>query len=142
MKKLILVSVLLAGAYFWLGEGHHQALSAGSEEAALTGPLSFGRADSHRQVQGEGVVVKVLADDNKGSRHQKFILELSSGQTVLIAHNIDLAPRVSSISPGDTIGFNGEYEWNDKGGVVHWTHHDPGGKHAGGWLKAGGITYQ
>jgi Protein of unknown function (DUF3465) len=93
-------------------------------------------------VQGEGVVVKVLSDDNKGSRHQKFILELSSGQTILVAHNIDLAPRISSISPGDTVAFNGEYEWNEKGGVVHWTHHDPDGRHEGGWLKSTGKTYQ
>jgi hypothetical protein len=32
------------------------------------------------------------------------------------------------------ISFYGEYEWNNKGGVIHWTHHDPRGSHPDGWL--------
>lgn len=83
-------------------------------------------------MQSEGVVVKVLPDDNHGSRHQKFLIELSSGQTILIAHNIDLASRISPITEGDVVAFNGEYEWNEKGGVVHWTHRDPNGRHEAG----------
>ena len=39
------------------------------------------------QVKGSGVVIKSLRDDNKGHRHQKFILRLDSGTTILIAHN-------------------------------------------------------
>ena len=94
------------------------------------------------QVKGRGIVTRILNDDNEGSRHQKFILKLFSGKTVLIAHNIDLAPRINSISKGDQVQFYGEYEWNKKGGVVHWTHHDPKGHHIDGWLKHNGITYQ
>ena len=94
------------------------------------------------QVQGTGTVIKTLRDDLEGSRHQKFIIRLSSGHTLLIAHNIDLAPRINSIRSGDPIEFYGEYEWNSKGGVIHWTHHDPRGKHTGGWIKHNGQTYQ
>lgn len=94
------------------------------------------------QVKGSGTVIRILKDDNKGARHQKFILKLSSGQTILIAHNIDLAPRINSISHGDVIQFYGEYEWNNKGGLVHWTHHDPNGRHIDGWLKHNGSVYQ
>jgi hypothetical protein len=94
------------------------------------------------QVKGAGKVIRILSDDNQGSRHQKFILKLSSGNTILISHNIDLAPRVNSISKGDTVQFYGEYEWNNKGGVVHWTHRDPNGHHIGGWLKHNGSIYQ
>ncbi len=94
------------------------------------------------QVRGSGVVIRVLRDDNVGSRHQKFILKLESRQTLLVAHNIDLAPRVANLNVGDRIEFNGEYEWNSKGGVLHWTHHDPQGRHEGGWLKHNGRTYQ
>tara|TARA_B110000881_G_C18377616_1_gene414419 strand:+ start:192 stop:587 length:396 start_codon:yes stop_codon:yes gene_type:complete len=97
---------------------------------------------SNVQVQGRGTVIRILKDDNKGSRHQKFILKLSSGQTILIAHNVDLSPRINSISNGDVIQFYGEYEWNNKGGVVHWTHRDPNGHHVGGWLKHSGSKYQ
>ena len=90
----------------------------------------------------QGVVERVLSDDNDGDRHQRFILRLASGQTLLVAHNIDIAPRLNSLAPGDTVAFNGVYEWNAEGGVIHWTHHDPSGKHATGWLEYGGATYK
>lgn len=94
------------------------------------------------QVRGSGTVKRTLKDDNDGSRHQKFILELSDGLSVLVAHNIDLAPRISGLRSGDKIEFNGEYEWSEQGGVLHWTHHDPGGRHIDGWLKHNGKLYQ
>ena len=97
---------------------------------------------SDTQVRGYGVVEKVLPDDTKGSRHQRFIVRVGANHTVLIAHNIDLAPRVKGIARSDRVEFYGEYEWNEKGGVVHWTHHDPGGRHVGGWLKHDGTTYE
>lgn len=101
--------------------------------------------DNHRsniQVEGNGTVIRILKDDNQGSRHQKFIIQITSGQTILIAHNIDLAPRINSISKGDQVGFYGEYEWNNKGGVIHWTHKDPKGYHIDGWLTHNGKVYQ
>lgn len=104
--------------------------------------LAYDNQQSDLQVKGSGTVIRILKDDNKGARHQKFILKLSWGQTILVAHNIDLAPRINAMSKGDKIQFYGEYEWNNKGGVVHWTHHDPKGFHIGGWLKHNGSTYQ
>jgi len=97
---------------------------------------------SELQIQGSGTVSRVLPDDNIGSRHQKFILRLDSRQTLLVAHNIDLAPRIPNLKVGDVVQFYGEYEWNDKGGVIHWTHRDPGNRHAHGWLKHQGKTYE
>lgn len=94
------------------------------------------------QVQGEGRLIQVLPDDKHGSKHQRFILRTPEDVTVLVAHNIDLAPRIKNLTIGDTVYFNGEYEWNEKGGVVHWTHRDPHGDHVAGWLKHKGMTYQ
>jgi hypothetical protein len=103
---------------------------------------AFDAGMSNVQVEGEGVATRVLADDLDGSRHQRFIVRLASGQTVLIAHNIDVAPRLNDLREGDTVRFYGVYEWNEKGGTVHWTHHDPAGRHVAGWLKHKGRTYQ
>jgi hypothetical protein len=103
---------------------------------------AFSNHQSNLQIFGQGVVAKILPDDNSGSRHQKFIIRLSSGQTLLVAHNIDLAPRINSLKQGDSVQFYGEYEWNEKGGVLHWTHRDPSGSHEGGWLEHQGQRYQ
>ncbi len=114
--------------------------SRDSTDSALD--MAIRKRLSDVQVQGEGVVYKLLPDDLDGSRHQRFLLRLDTGRTLLVAHNIDLADRVSGLKTGDRVAFHGEYEWNDKGGVVHWTHHDPGGRHENGWLKHAGHTYQ
>ena len=117
--------------------------STSTKQAASAG-FHGGYQERHhqRQISDSGQVIKLLKDDNKGSRHQRFLLRLSNGQTLLVAHNIDLAPYLRQLKVGDTVMFAGEYIWNDKGGVLHWTHHDPKGRHAGGWLKHNGQLYQ
>lgn len=97
---------------------------------------------SNLQIEGSGKVIKLLPDDNQGSRHQRFIIKLASGQTLLIAHNIDLAPKIQNLRVGDDVAFLGEYEWSDKGGTLHWTHRDPGGRHVDGCLKHEARIYQ
>ncbi|MFA5059699.1 MAG: DUF3465 domain-containing protein [Candidatus Omnitrophota bacterium] len=102
---------------------------------------AFQKGESNFFVESKGTVEKLLSDDEKGSRHQRFLLRLNNGHVILIAHNIDLAPRVDLLKAGDEVSFRGEYEWNNKGGVVHWTHYDPKGR-KGGWLEHGGHRYQ
>lgn len=103
---------------------------------------AFANGTSNIQVEGEGTVIRILPDDVNGGRHQRFIIELASGQTLLVAHNIDVAPRIASLAEGDTVRFSGEYIWNAKGGVLHWTHHDPQGRHVAGWVVHNGRTYK
>ena len=151
MKKIVLGIALFAAIYFGLSQtgGLHrltgrQPTQAQTSPASLSNELgnAIAQKRSGTQVTGDGVVTKLLADDTEGSRHQRFILTPASGQTLLIVHNIDLAPRIDSLKSGDTVAFNGVYEWNAKGGVVHWTHHDPSGRHQASWLKHAGQTYQ
>jgi hypothetical protein len=148
MNKLLIVALLLGGLYF--GYQKQQVIevsgtaNVSSPQPATSNQLATSNDTNWRsgsQVKGSGSVVRVLSDDNDGSRHQRFILKLSSGRTVLIAHNIDLAPRVRSISSGDTVSFFGQFESNEQGGVIHWTHDDPRGRHVGGWLEHDGNRY-
>ena len=89
----------------------------------------------------QGKVIKVLKDDLVGSHHQKFLTKIDDDFTLLISHNIDLAPR-APIAKGKAVRVSGLYEWNNRGGVIHWTHHDPKGRKKGGWIKVNGKKYQ
>lgn len=143
LKKLWII-LALGLALYGLYESNPSFIKSFTEQSSAEDQLlsAYENRQSNLPVEGSGVVVKILPDDLQGSRHQRFILRLSSGQTVLIVHNIDLAPRVPALREGDRVEFRGEYEWNSKGGVVHWTHHDPHGRHQPGWLKHNGSIYQ
>ena len=148
MKKILLLAAILAVAWYWRGTGDPGVGPAGQPDQQQASKrhdaiaAAFENRQSGIQVTGAGNVVRILADDNEGGRHQRFLLELDSGQTLLIAHNIDLAPRIGTLREGDSVSFNGVYEWNDRGGVIHWTHHDPQGQHTPGWLRHNGRTYE
>lgn len=143
MKRLFVAMIVVAALCSGCAQAspaRDVASTSAAGDAVLAG--AFSNHQSGVQVTGAGVVDRVLPDDNNGSRHQRFILRLSSGQTLLIAHNIDLAPRVAPLQPGDSVEFYGVYEWNSQGGTVHWTHRDPSGQHKAGWLKHNGQTFQ
>lgn len=89
-----------------------------------------------------GTVERTLSDDRDGSAHQRFILRLDDGRTLLISHNIDLAPRLEGLQKGERLTVRGVYQWNDRGGVIHWTHHDPEGKQPGGYIERQGRRYR
>ncbi len=91
---------------------------------------------------GFGKVYRLLPDDNDGTTHQRFLLRLDDGSSLLVAHNTSLAPRLNGLKPGDVVEFCGEFVDNDKGGLVHWTHRDPRGRHAAGWLRHNGRIYE
>jgi hypothetical protein len=127
-----------------VGAGGCASPNRGTEVPAGDAALAKAFADRARdlQVEGQGTVARVLKDDNEGGRHQRFIVRLASGQTLLIAHNIDVAPRVAGLRVGDEVAFRGVYEWSAEGGTIHWTHHDPDGGHAAGWIRYDGHTYE
>ena len=78
-------------------------------------------------------------------RHEDFIVEVSSGtgeqQLIQIAHNIDIAPEVP-VEEGTDVIVHGELDIDRAGPVIHWTHHDPSGRHQPGFIKIkNGPTY-
>ena len=140
MKRLVPVVVVVLAVYLYQGLQQRDIMTAPG--AVPVGPMAEPVLVDGGQVEGVGTVIRVLPDDNDGSRHQRFILQLESGRTLLVAHNIDLAPRINSIRQGDSVAFFGEFRTNPQGGVIHWTHHDPQKRHPDGWLKHGGRIYQ
>lgn len=92
-------------------------------------------------VEAEGEIVHILPNDDKPPRHQNFLIEIAPNRTVKLSHNVDIAPRVP-IRKGDRIRFRGRYEYNARGGVVHWTHRDPSDRKNGGHLEYEGKTYR
>ena len=152
-KALGIVAAVLVAALAYLVEsgwipgtgtdgGHIGGHVAGADAGTRAIAAAYRAQRSDVQVSASGTVKRVLRDDLDGSRQQRFLLRLDNNQTLLIAHNIDLAPRIPNLLAGDRVAFFGEYEWNNQGGVVHWTHHDPAGRHVDGWLKHAGRTYQ
>lgn len=149
-QRIVVLVILLVVAYRAGIHGERESGQPAPQAGVATRSTNSDQAlaaafDQHRrnvEVQGVGRVVRILSDDREGIEHQKFILELASGQELLVAHNTDLAGRVEDLRKGDTVEFRGEYEWNPQGGVLHWTHRDPAGRHADGWLKHDGRVYQ
>jgi hypothetical protein len=132
---------LATSASFW------QSKADSASKSQLKGAQAVLEAYQNQQsnVIVENVVGSVevlLRDDLDGDRHQRFIIRLASGQTVLVVHNIDIAPRVANLAVGDRVTIAGEYEWNDRGGLIHWTHRDPRSSHADGWIEHNRVRYE
>ncbi|MDQ6857622.1 MAG: DUF3465 domain-containing protein [Chloroflexota bacterium] len=93
------------------------------------------------ELTASGTVDRVLSDQSGPSGpHERFIVRLSSGMTVLVEHNLSIAPRVP-VAAGTPVTVHGEYVWNAEGGLLHFTHHDPVGSHQAGYILYGGRRY-
>jgi uncharacterized protein YdeI (BOF family) len=129
-KLLLIITILLVPTLSYFATTHFRKNSSAHQQnltllenasAYSNSPTASTQTESltdNSEVVGKGTVVKILSDDHQsggdnGSRHQRFILRLDSGQTVLVVHNID-----------------------------HWTHRDPDERHVDGWLKRNGKIYQ
>ena len=54
---------------------------------------------SHVEIEARGRVTRLLPDDTEGARHQRFLVRIADGLTILVAYNRDLAPRIP-LQPG------------------------------------------
>lgn len=147
VRVVLTIALVLASVVVWNPDRVGSGPDGGMDPAQVveSGVAAVARLFESRQsgemVEVAGDVEAVLPDDDEGSRHQRFIVRLESDQTLLVAHNLDLASRVP-IGVGDRVRLRGEYEWNERGGVVHWTHHDPEGRREGGWIDFDGRRYR
>lgn len=100
---------------------------------------------SHLEVTAAGSVSRVLGiRAGRSGSHEGFLLHLSGagrGLTVRVEDNVDLTGPVP-LAPGEAVSVRGEYLYDPRGGLIHWTHRDPRGRHADGYVEAGGKRYQ
>lgn len=148
LRGWVVGAALVVGAGWYL-----QRPEPGRDPKPLAGPEvplsgrdgvreAFEAGTQGRMLRVAGRVQRLLADDRDGSPHQRFIIATKDGQTLLVAHNISLAPRLDGIAVGDPVRIYGQYEWNEQGGVLHWTHDDPAGVHEAGYIEWRGRRYQ
>lgn len=142
LNKILILLIALLGAACDRAGYSGAAAEPVAAQAASQAETAYQKRLSDVWIEGEGEVTKILADDNKGSRHQRFLVKMANGKTLLFAHNVDLAPRLDTLQVGDVVIFRGEYVYNPKGGVIHWTHHNPQGTYEAGWLKYKDKIYQ
>lgn len=74
------------------------------------------------------------------AEHEAFAAQTAAGR-VDVVDNVSLAPTIP-VRPGDRIEVRGEMV-HDPGRrpIVHWTHHDPRGIHADGFIRLQGKVY-
>lgn len=102
---------------------------------------------SHVEVTASGTIARVLGvrADGRFGPHEGFLVHLRGagghGLTIEVEDNLRLTGPVP-IEAGEDVVVHGEYEYDLRGGVVHWTHHDPSGHHAAGYIRVNGRLYE
>src|SRR5690242_4437998 len=95
---------------------------------------------SHVEVVADGTITRLLGvRPGVESPHEGFLLRLASGCTLIVRVevNTDFTGTIP-LRPGERVSVKGEYEYYPLGGVIHWTHHDPRGRHENGYIDADG----
>ena len=112
------------------------------DNASALDAIAHGR--SGQEVTVEGAVVRVLGTSGGQSGiHERFIVAVQSGnagQDVLVADNITVG-HAAPVRQGDDVVVRGELAIDQSGPVIHWTHHDPRGRHESGFVRDHGVLY-
>lgn len=92
-------------------------------------------------VSGHGIVAQLIGDETvSGERHQRMVVNVDGRLDLIVRHSTEQSERIP-VAQGDTVAFQGRYEWSGRGGVVGFTHHDPEQPGDGGWIRYQGTTY-
>jgi hypothetical protein len=98
---------------------------------------------SNQEVITQGTVVNVLGErGGPYGEHEGFLLKLDGDCDLMlrVETNVSITGFVP-IRRGEKVIVKGEYEYDPMGGVLHWTHHDPAGRHVAGYVVSAGKTY-
>ena len=118
--------------------------------AAQTAPdnaavcAAYSGARSHVEVVADGSVTRVLGvQAGRVSPHEGFLMRLGSSCALIVRveANTDFTGSIP-IANGQRVVVKGEYEFYPRGGVIHWAHRDPRGRHEGGFVQTAGRIYE
>ncbi len=106
---------------------------------------AFAQHRSPVEVTAQGTVVKVLGiRGGRVGRHEGFLVHLSGNEghdlTLRIEDNIELTGSIP-LRAGDAVEIRGEYIYDPRGGLIHYTHRDPRGRHPSGYVRVNGRIY-
>ena len=101
---------------------------------------------SHVEVTASGSVARIFGIHvGPSGAHEGFLLHLAGaegrGLTVRVEDNVDLTGPLD-LAEGQSVEVRGEYIFDPRGGIVHYTHRDPRGRHAAGYVRVGDKFYQ
>jgi len=101
---------------------------------------------SHIEVTATGSVAHILGTRSGPSgEHEGFLLHLRGaagrGLTVRVEDNVDLTGPIP-LHEGSDVEVRGEYIYDPRGGLIHYTHRDPRLRHSAGYVRVEGKIYQ
>lgn len=134
----MLVLLLAAGRLGGCAAAH------GDDNAAIYGAWADQR--SRVEVTADGTVARILGTrQGRSGAHEGFLLHLRGagghGLSVRVETNVDITGAIP-LEPGESVEVRGEYIYDPRGGIIHYTHHDPAGRHESGYVEAGGDLYR
>ena len=123
------------------------ACAASGDDAGNGAVYDAWRAQrSGAEVTADGSIARILGTRaGPSGEHEGFLLHLRGasgrGLTVRVETNVDLTGPIP-LSPGEDVEVRGEYVYDSSGGIIHYTHRDPSGRHAAGYVRTGTALYQ
>ena len=134
---------LLAGVLAGCVNSSGSGAAPGADNAAVYDDWQAQR--SYVEVTASGTVTRLLGTRRGPSGdHEGFLMKLDGagrGLTIRVEDNVGLTGPVPLVA-GDALEVRGEYIFDPRGGLVHYTHRDPSGRHAAGFILTGGRLYQ
>lgn len=111
---------------------------AQSVQSALSVCAANGNAHAEVYIPG-AVVTRVLGErESRSGAHEGFVVRAGQ-RSFTIEDNVDITGPIP-LRRGDVVSLLGQLECDDY--VIHWTHHDPRGRHPSGYVKVNGRLYE
>lgn len=120
----------------------HPSQNAPANNSAVY--AAFLSGTSRVEVSAGGTVTRTLGTRvGRSGTHEGFLVRMDGPRplVVRVEDNVDLTGPIP-VRVGEHVVVHGEYEYYPRGGVIHWTHHDPAGRHENGYVEIGGKRYQ